>query len=268
MITILSPAKTLDFETPLPAARYTTPAYLDEARQLMGVLREKRPEELAHLMKLSPKLTELNEQRNLSWTAEAHQRTDPARPAIFAFRGDVYRGIDADTLDAETLDFAQDHLCILSGLYGVLRPLDLILPHRLEMGTALETPRGSTLYEFWGTTIAEALREYGQPVVNLASQEYFRAAQAGGRGRARAAAPHGVGVDVSVGDRVITPVFQEITDKGPRVVAVHAKRQRGRMARFILDNRIDSPKDLRDYNLDGYRFQPEASSERELVYRR
>lgn len=260
MITILSPAKTLDFETPSPMVQHTSPAFLANARELMDVLREKRPEDLAHLMKLSPKLAELNEERNLAWTAEAHRLPDPARPAIFAFRGGVYHGLEADTLDAKTLDFAQDHLRILSGLYGVLRPLDLILPHRLEMGTSLKTPRGSTLYEFWGTALAEALLEYGQPVVNLASQEYFRAAQAGGRGTARD--------DATLDDRVVTPIFQETTNKGPRVVAVHAKRQRGRMARFILDNRIENPEDLRDYNLDGYRFLSDASSEREFVYRR
>lgn len=261
MIAILSPAKTLDFESPPPATRHTMPRFLHHSAEIMGVLQGYITEELGRLMKLKRNLAELNSERNSRWAADLHGDPGEARHAIFAFRGEVYRGLDADTLDDEDLAFAQDHLRILSGLYGVLRPLDAILPYRLEMGTPLKTDRGDNLYQFWGTTLAEDLSSSTDTVINLASQEYFKALSTQSLA-AQALSTQPLSVPV------ITPVFREQTARGPRVIAVYAKRQRGRMARYIVDRRITSPEALREYDLDGYSFDQASSTEREWVFLR
>jgi len=258
VITILSPAKTLDFETPVPTTEATTPAFLDDAAQLADILARYDSAGLSRLMKLSTSLSDLNAERNSRWNRRDHEADGggETRQAIYAFKGGVYQGFAAEDLSPDRVGFAQDHLRILSGLYGVLRPLDRIMPYRLEMGTSLETPRGSNLYAFWGERIAGLLRDSlagtASPVVlNLASQEYFRA----------------VDTD-SLGLSVITPLFKEQRKGGPRVIGVHAKRQRGRMARWIVDNGIDRPEAIREYTLDDYFYAPELSGDTEWVFLR
>ena len=286
MITILSPAKTLDFDSPRPTVRAGAPRLLDDSADLIAHLREYDAAALSRLMKLSDSLSRLNVDRNRTWTVAAHAAegaggagsrgnegshrledapveagspTETEGPveagqALFAFKGEVYRGFAADDMGTEEIDFAQEHLRILSGLYGVLRPLDLILPHRLEMGTRLPTDRGATLYDYWGRRLTETvLRDAGRDavIVNLASKEYFKAVR-----------------DLGDSARVVTPVFKEQRRDGPKVVGVHAKYQRGRMARYITYNRIDTPEALVEYDLDGYTYAPELSGDEEWVFLR
>lgn len=264
MITVLSPAKTLDFESPVPATPATTPQLLDTAAELMATLSSHTASDLGKLMKLSSSLSELNAGRNARWQRDTHtggasgtvdDRGD-ARQAMLAFTGDVYKGMAATELSEADLTFAQEHVRILSGLYGVLRPLDLIMPYRLEMGTRLATSRGNNLYEFWGDRIAgtlvRELAEHKNPVIlNLASQEYFK------------------GVSGMLPDTpVITPVFKEQRSGGAKVIGIHAKRQRGRMTRYIIDHRIDTPDALKEYALDDYYYADRLSSETEWVFLR
>ncbi|MFW6229176.1 MAG: peroxide stress protein YaaA [Alkalispirochaeta sp.] len=260
MITILAPAKTLDFDSPVPTAGSTIPAFLDDAEQIVELLRGYDAAALSELMKLSPSLSDLNAERNTRWSRQVHETDDAgrseSRQAIHAFKGGVYQGFAAEELSQDRIGFAQDHLRILSGLYGVLRPLDRIMPYRLEMATSLENPRGANLYAFWGSRIARHLKDSlvgsASPVIiNLASQEYFRA------------------VDTKhLGVPVITPVFKEQRTGGLRVIGVHAKRQRGRMARWIVENGIDRPEAIREYALDGYSYAPERSTEEEWAFLR
>lgn len=249
MITLLAPSKTMDFESPFSTDRFSTPGCIDRAETLMNILAGYSPAELADLMKLKGNLADLNADRIRTWSRAAHNRPGTARPAIHAYRGEVYRGLDAETLDGDGLEFAQEHVRILSGLYGVLRPLDLVLPYRLEMGTRLDTPRGNSLYCFWGDTIARALNPGDTPLINLASQEYIRAV-----------------ATATLTSPVITPVFRDQGRNGPRVIAVYAKRQRGKMARYIVDHRIRDPEALKRYDLDGYRYDPAASTDHEWVF--
>jgi uncharacterized protein len=252
VITVLSPAKTLDFESPLPTDRHSVPAFMDHADGLMQILKGCSPLDLANLMNLSDSLSTLNVRRNSHWSR--NHVPGEARQAIFAFQGDVYKGLEAETLGDGEIEWAQSHLRILSGLYGYLRPLDLVMPHRLEMGTSLASSGGSNLYEYWNGTITEAvaaeLEHQEAPVlINLASQEYFRAIR-----------------HVEKTHRVITPAFKEHRPGGPRVIGVHAKKQRGRMARHIINNRIDTPEPLKEYSLDGYSYAPDLSTESEWVF--
>ena len=260
MITVLSPAKTLDFESPVPTTQSTTPQLLDNATELMSTLSGHNASSLSRLMKLSSSLSELNAERNAQWHRDAHvsgaSDSGETRQAILAFTGDVYKGMAAAELTEDELTFAQRHVRILSGLYGVLRPLDLIMPYRLEMGTRLSTAGGNNLYEFWSDRIAavlaDELSEHKNPVVlNLASQEYFKAVA----GRLP-------------GTRVVTPVFKEQRSGGPKVIGVHAKRQRGRMTRYIIDNRIDTPEALKEYALDDYYYSERLSSDTDWVFLR
>jgi cytoplasmic iron level regulating protein YaaA (DUF328/UPF0246 family) len=264
VITVLSPAKTLDFESPVHTERATTPQLLDHAAQLMTILSGHDASDLGRLMKLSSSLSELNAERNARWQRDAHMAGasgtgddhGDARQAILAFTGDVYKGMAPPELSEDALGFAQEHVRILSGLYGVLRPLDLMMPYRLEMGTRFSTSRGKNLYEFWSDRIAGALSHelagHTNPVVlNLASQEYFKA------------------VDGMLPvTRIVTPVFKEQRAGGPKVIGIHAKRQRGRMTRYIIDNRIDTPEALKGYTLDDYYYADRLSSETEWVFLR
>ncbi len=246
MLTLLSPAKTLD-ETPQKAPlRPTRPRLLDESATLVDILRGYSAERLARLMGISDRLGEQNAKRYRRW--ERTHRVSNAKPAALMFRGDVYQGLQAETFDAGDWQFAQQHLRILSGLYGLLRPLDLIQPHRLEMGTRLPNPRGNDLYAFWRDRVTELLaedlkRERTRVVVNLASKEYSAAVDF-----ARLAVP------------VVTPQFLECKDGKCRVVSFFAKRARGRMAGWIVRHRIDDPEALRDFAEDGYRFDAERSA--------
>lgn len=251
MLTLLSPAKTLDFDVTVDGLPATVPALESELVHLLDRCRELSVEALQELMGISESLAELNHQRfremDLPLTREN------AKPCALAFGGDVYRGLDARSLSADDLVWAQSHLRILSGLYGVLRPLDLIQPYRLEMGTKLRTERGSNLYEFWGGRITEVLRQSvdgTDPVVlNLASNEYFKSVRP-----EQLEAP------------VVTALFQEIRGGKPRTISFSAKRARGLMARFIILNRIDGPEGLEDFREEGYSYRPELSDPGRLLF--
>ncbi|MDX8401565.1 MAG: peroxide stress protein YaaA [Mariprofundaceae bacterium] len=253
MLSVLSPAKKLDFETPLPSfVQPTRPRLLDAAAQLAAIMRDKDSFEIADLMGISMKLADLNARRFQDWRRE-HEPGE-ARPALFAFAGDVYQGLDATSLDDGALAFAQDHLRILSGLYGLLRPFDLIRAHRLEMGTKLPNPAGPDLYAFWRARITDMLnddlaRQGADVLVNLASNEYFKAVDT-----ARLQA------------RVVTPVFREWRNGRWKVISFNAKRARGMMARYIVENGIDSPDGLKAFEGGGYVFRPEMSEGALLVF--
>jgi len=255
MIALLSPAKTLDFESPPPAGlRATKPRLLEDAAVLADVLRRHSVPQLRDLMGVSEPLARLNHERFRAWTDRPARGT--ARPAILAFRGDVYRGLDVDSLGAEDLQSAQRRLRILSGLYGLLRPLDAILPYRLEMGTPLRTDRGSSLYAFWGDRITRLLAKDvkasgASVVVDLASTEYSRSVRAD---------------ELPV--PMVTPVFREVKDGRSRTLAVFAKEARGMMARFIAAEGVDAVEGLKDFRLGGYRFRAGDSTDRELVFSR
>lgn len=254
MITLLSPAKDLSTE-PFPNHKgLSQPALLTHAEPLVAKLRGISAKRLATLMHISPKLAELNHQRFQEWAVPF--TTKNARPAAFTFNGEAYRGLDARTLDTDDLRFAQHHLRILSGLYGVLRPLDLMQPYRLEMGTALPTPRKKDLYAYWGDRISEVLRadldqSGSNVVVNLASSEYFKAVRT-----------------AVLGARIITPVFKDKGPGGYRMVMIFAKHQRGAMARHIIQHRLLDPAKLKDYTGDGYRFSEADSTADEWVFLR
>ncbi len=253
MLFLLSPAKSLDYETPAEVAT-TEPRFLDEAEALIGRLRELAPAQVASLMALSDRLAALNVGRYAAWQRQATPETSKA--AALAFDGDVYDGLQARTLGAADLAWAQDHLVILSGLYGVLRPLDALQPYRLEMGTRLANPRGRDLYAWWGDRLAAYLDERlagsrDPVVVNLASQEYARAA-----------------VRPALRARVVTCVFEDWKDAGWRVISFHAKRARGMMARHAVLHRIDRPEGLREAAFQGYRLDPAVSTDDRLVFRR
>lgn len=263
MLLLLSPAKTLDYETPVPRAlerRATDPLFTAEASRLIDVLAPKPPAEIAALMDLSDKLAALNVGRYAAWQPEATPQN--SKPAVLAFAGDVYDGLQAGTLSTADLAWAQAHVVILSGLYGALRPLDRLQPYRLEMGTALATPRGKDLYAWWGDRIAEHLNERlaadKQPLVlNLASQEYARAAL---RPALRA--------------RVVECSFEDAKRDaagrvGPyRIVSFFAKRARGAMARHAIVRRARGVQALMDFSDDGYAYAAEASTPDRLVFRR
>ena len=254
MLIVLSPAKTLDFESPLALDTHSEPTLLEESAQLVARLRDLEAPALERLMDISPALAELNVGRFQTWRPPFSP--DNARQAVLAFAGDVYEGLQAGSLAQDDLQWAQRHVRILSGLYGVLRPLDLIQPYRLEMGTRLATARGRDLYAFWGERIAGELREamtgFERPVlVNLASDEYFRSVR-------RPAMPH----------PVVQPVFQERRAGVWRVISFSAKRARGTMTRYAIENRITDPHDLKRFDRDGYRYDPAASDEFSWVFRR
>ena len=255
MLFLLSPAKSLDYETPLPAdLPHTLPQFVPQSTQLIDVLREKSPQDIASLMGLSDKLAALNVARYEVWQPQFTAAN--ARQAVMAFNGDVYEGLQAQTLSSDDLQWAQRHLAILSGLYGVLRPLDRMQPYRLEMGTRLATDAGSNLYQFWGSQIAEhlntCLRADTTPVVvNLASQEYFKAVD---RKQLKA--------------RVIECVFEDWKGGAYKIISFHAKRARGLMARYAIQQRVAVPRKLEEFDLEGYAFHPASSQPDRLVFRR
>ena len=256
MIVVLSPAKTIDITTIPVVSTPTRPDFLEESQLLVDRLRELSVSEIGKLMGISDPLAALNAARYAQWTRPF--TPDNAKQALLAFNGDVYQGLDAATLSPADLDFAQDHLRILSGLYGLLRPLDLIAPYRLEMGTRLANPRGCDLYSFWGERLVDAvngaLRAAEAPaLVNLASQEYFRSIKS-----TRLVAP------------VIEPVFEDFSSSQRKfkVVSFYAKRARGLMTRFVLRERLMAPSALKEFCAEGYAFAPAASSATRWVFRR
>lgn len=258
MLFVLSPAKSLDYESPLPEAvqglPLSKPGFVPDSEALIEVLRQQSPAQIADLMDLSDKLASLNVARYEAWRPRFTERN--SRPALMAFNGDVYDGLAARSLDATALQWANEHLAILSGLYGVLRPLDRMQPYRLEMGTALPTDRGHNLYQFWGDRIALHLnrRLAGQasPVlVNLASQEYFKS------------------VDLSrLKARVIECVFEDWHGGRYKIISFNAKRARGLMARYAIDQRVQTPQGLLGFDRAGYVHDPQVSTPDRLVFRR
>lgn len=254
MLVVVSPAKTLDFETPSRTSTSSIPSFLDDSEELIGTLREFSPADLSQLMGISDKLAVLNSTRYETWSQPFN--ADNAKQAVLAFRGDVYTGLDADSLSDDDDLFAQQHLRILSGLYGVLKPLDLMQPYRLEMGTALKNQRGKDLYQFWGNKITDSLNaEFEQnnydTLINLASNEYFKAVK-----------------PKNLNARVVTPVFKDAKNGTYKVISFFAKKARGLMARYIIENRIEQPEQIKEFTSGGYRFDSDLSSEKDWVFTR
>jgi len=254
MLFLLSPAKALDYDTPVGDLPHTQPLFVKQASELIGVLKAQSPQQVASLMDLSDKLAALNVARYQAWSPKFTAQN--SRQAVLAFNGDVYEGLDARSLKPADLDWAQDHVAILSGLYGVLRPLDWMQPYRLEMGTSLATDRGSNLYQFWGSHIAEHLNarladEKSPVIVNLASQEYFKSVDR-----------------KALQARVIDCVFEDYKGGKYKIISFLAKRARGLMARYAITHRIKTPKGLEGFDLEGYAFDAAASEPDRLVFRR
>lgn len=247
MLTLLSPAKTLDFKTPAITKSSTEPAMLDQSKVLVETLRGMSAKKLSSLMSISDQLGALNKKRFDNWHTPFTR--DNAKQAVLAFKGDVYVGLDAESLSADDLKYAQKHLRILSGLYGVLRPLDLIQPYRLEMGTKLKNERGKDLYQFWGSRITEQLNadlksSKTDTVLNLASVEYFKS------------------VDTSLlNARVLSPAFLDLKNGTYKVISFYAKKARGYMTTWVIRNRIENPKQLKQFNVAGYRYSAELSED-------
>ncbi len=247
---VISPAKTLDYESPLPTLDYSIPAFLNETEKINASLKKQSPKKLASLMDISAALASLNYERNQSRVAE--YTLENARQAVFAFKGEVYLGLDAYTLLPEQILQLNKKLRILSGLYGLLKPLDLVQPYRLEMGTSLKIGRRDNLYKFWDTKITKALNEQlepNEPFINLASNEYFSVIK-----------PALLKVPV------ITPIFKDTVNGVQKVVSFHAKKARGMMVRFIIDNNIENAEDLKAFDYGKYGFDVRNSTERELVF--
>ena len=254
MLFLLSPAKSLDYESPMAPHPHTAPLFVKQSKVLMDVLRTQSPQQIAELMSLSDKLSALNVARYQAWSTRATVKN--ARQAVLAFDGDVYGGLDARNLGEADLAWAQDHVCILSGLYGVLRPLDLMQPYRLEMGTKLANPQGRDLYQFWGTQISDYLNErlradISPVVINLASQEYFKAVDT----RALKA-------------RVVDCVFEDYKNGQYKIISFNAKRARGLMARFAVTHQLVKPEQLRAFDAQGYADVAGQSSAQRYVFRR
>ena len=257
MLFLISPAKSLDYESTIPAELpHTLPVFKKQPLELIEVLREKSPQQLSELMGISDKLAVLNVGRYEAFSPQFTHKN--SRQAVLAFNGDVYEGLDATSLNPKELEWAQEHVVILSGLYGVLRPLDLLQPYRLEMGTRLQNAKGSNLYQFWGSQIADYLNERskGQPeaeriVVNLASQEYFKS------------------VDLkALKAPVVECVFEDFKGGKYKIISFHAKRARGLMVRWAVQHKAKKVADLRKFDLEGYALAEQASTPAKLVFRR
>lgn len=253
MITVISPAKNLDYETPVTFEKHSNPELLAHSQELIEVCRELAPQDIGSLMKISDKLAGLNAARFAQWAQPF--TTNNAKQAVFAFNGDVYTGLDATSLNDETLEYAQQNLRILSGLYGILKPLDLMQAYRLEMGTKLENTRGKNLYQFWGKLIAEKLnalfeQQGTDTLVNLASNEYFKAVD-----------------KKALKGQIIAPIFKDCKNGQYKVISFYAKKARGLMTRYIVENKIKTVEDLKKFDLAGYYFSPEMTAkENEPVF--
>jgi cytoplasmic iron level regulating protein YaaA (DUF328/UPF0246 family) len=251
---VISPAKTLDYESALPTGRHTAPAFLKEAKQIHRVLRQKKPKDLMELMDISDALAQLNWKRNQAKGFGKKEPDETTRQAVFAFKGDVYIGLDAYSIPMEKLDMLQDRLRILSGLYGLLKPLDTIQPYRLEMGTALAVGESKNLYQFWKPVVTKALNKQlrkGELFVNLASDEYFSAVDA-----------------KALKVPVVTPEFKDYKNGKLSVVSFFAKKARGMMVRYIIDTDAKTVDDLKGFNYEGYGFDANLSKGNKLVFTR
>ncbi|MEM5328955.1 peroxide stress protein YaaA [Paraburkholderia sp. JHI2823] len=263
MIIVLSPAKSLDYDTPAHVETHTIPDFVDDAAELIDGLRRLSPQQIGSLMSISDPLARLNFQRYADWSKQFSQAN--AKQAVLAFNGDVYEGFDAKSLSSADLDYAQQHVRVLSGLYGLLRPLDLLQPYRLEMGTRFENARGKDLYAFWGERITHAINAQmernhagankaakgARVVVNCASNEYFKAVK-----------------PKKLAASVITPVFEDWKGGRYKIISFHAKRARGLMARYAVENRIAEPEALKAFDVEGYAFDADASNDSTYVFRR
>lgn len=249
---IISPAKSLDFETKAPTTLHTKPKFIEQSIQLNKKLKTLSPKQIAELMKISDNLAALNYERNQSW--QPNFTLDNAKQAVFSFTGEVYRGLNINSISEEKIPVLQDKLRTLSGLYGLLNPLDLIQPYRLEMGTKLKVKQFENLYKFWGNLLADELNselKEGELLVNLASAEYFKAVP-----------------KKALKTPMITPVFKELKGDVYKIVAVYAKKARGLMARYLIDTNAETLEDLKAFNIDNYRFSEKLSTETELVFTR
>ncbi len=253
MLMVISPAKTLDYESPLATESHTQPEFLDHACELIDQLKELEPHQVSNLMSISEKLGQLNAERFQNWHTPFS--LDNARQAALAFKGDVYTGLAAESFSEDDFAYAQNHLRMLSGLYGLLRPLDLMQPYRLEMGTKFENSRGKDLYAFWGSILTEELNRLlaadDGVLVNLASNEYFKSVK-----------------KKELNARLITPQFKDWKNGQYKMISFYAKKARGLMCRFAIENRISQADDLKGFNLDGYYFSEEQSEGNNWVFLR
>lgn len=254
MLLVISPAKNLDYETPAKTKQKSEPDFLDDAQELIDDLRELAPQDISKLMSISDKLGVLNYDRYQQWTTPFTE--DNAKQAVLAFNGDVYTGLDANSFKADEYKFAQKHLRILSGLYGLLRPLDLMQPYRLEMGTKFANQRGKDLYQFWGETITEALNKQlktvkSETLINLASNEYFKSVKA-----------------KSLNAEIITPVFKDWKGDKFKIISFYAKKARGLMAAYIIKNKLTDAEQIKGFDSEGYSFNEAMSTSKEWVFTR
>lgn len=254
MLIVVSPAKTLDYETPAKTKNHSIPDFLPDSKKLIQQLREFSPIDISELMNVSSKIADLNYDRYKSWTANFNEKN--AKQAILAFKGDVYTGLDAESFSAADFKFAQNHLRVLSGLYGLLRPLDLMKPYRLEMGTRLKNSRGKNLYEFWGSEITQALNTQLKNIksdylINLASNEYFKSVKT-----------------KEIKGEIITPAFKDYKAGQYKMIGVYAKKARGSLSRFVIKNKLSDPEDLKAFDEDGYRYNQTMSEGNTWVFSR
>ncbi|MGQ1910269.1 peroxide stress protein YaaA [Marinifilum sp. RC60d5] len=254
MLIIISPAKTLDFDSPANTNIYSDSQFTKDSEQLIKVLRKLKVDDIANLMGISGKLAQLNFERFHNWHLPF--TSENAKQALLAFKGDVYTGIDATSLSHKDMEQAQSSLRILSGLYGVLKPLDLIQPYRLEMGKKLETPKGENLYQFWGDKITNAINKdlaenNHSHLINLASNEYYKSIK-----------------NKNIKADIITPAFKDLKNGDYKIISFYAKKARGLMTRFIIQNKLTNPEDLKAFDLDGYIYNPNLSKENAPVFTR
>ena len=254
MLIVISPAKTLDYETPPVTKTRSQPAYLKDAKQLIERARAYSAQDIMDLMSVSPKIAELNVQRFANWRTPFN--TKNAKQAVLAFKGDVYTGLDAETFSEADFQFAQEHLRILSGLYGLLRPLDLMQAYRLEMGRKVDTERGKNLYQFWGSSLTEGLNAQldvlgSEYLINLASNEYFKSVK-----------------PKELNATIITPEFKDYKNGAYKMMGVYAKKARGMLSRYIIQNQLTDPEQMKAFNEAGYRYNASMSKEHTWVFTR
>lgn len=254
MLIVISPAKTLDYETVPKTKVFTTPDYLAQSQQLINRLRNFSSLDISDLMKVSAKIANLNFERYETWKKPFTVKN--AKQSILAFKGDVYTGLDAESFKADDFKFAQNHLRVLSGLYGLLRPLDLMQPYRLEMGTKLKTDIGKNLYEFWGSDITDGLNKQLKNIksnylINLASNEYFKSVKT-----------------KEINAEIITPAFKEFKNGDYKMIGIYAKKARGLLSRYIIQNKLNDPEDIKSFNEEGYRFNKTLSKGNNFVFTR
>ena len=254
MLIVISPAKTLDYDTPPKTKTFTVPDYLEQSQLLIDRMRQFSALDISELMNVSSKIAELNFDRYEAWDADF--TPENAKQAVLAFKGDVYTGLDAESFKAADFKFAQKHLRILSGLYGLLRPLDLMQAYRLEMGTKLENLKGKNLYEFWGSDITNGLNQQlkklkSDYLINLASNEYFKAVK-----------------PKELNAEIITPAFKDYKNGQYKMIGVYAKKARGTLSRFVIQNQLTDPEALKEFNGDGYKFNKKLSKDNNWVFTR